>query len=280
MSASRAKPKAKAPTLWAGRGKSTSHRGSLLGGVFALFLASLAYLLALSTIRWAMPLKLVGVVCLLMAIGLVFLGLRSILRLVLRIGLRGLLIRLAIVYLLAVLVGGLVGQSGQQGASHWLTTASGVFGWAGDRFADLGGFLSRAPDAVSFAATGQREPVRIPGVEWEDNLPPTPISINTVADEPRPTAILVPTAASIPTAVSQQPRELRIGSSVRVQGTDGERLNARSTPSTDAPIVAKFTEDAVLQIIEGPVKVDGRIWWKVEGAEGEGWCVADFITLP
>lgn len=61
-------------------------------------------------------------------------------------------------------------------------------------------------------------------------------------------------------------------------------LNVRNQPGTglNSPIIAVFTSGTTVEVLEGPLEVDGFTWWKVRGqaVEGlvEGWCVGDYLV--
>jgi hypothetical protein len=50
-------------------------------------------------------------------------------------------------------------------------------------------------------------------------------------------------------------------------------LNMRGKPSKFAPVVASLKKDTYIEIMEGPEKADGLVWWKVKvfGSEATGW---------
>lgn len=58
---------------------------------------------------------------------------------------------------------------------------------------------------------------------------------------------------------------ITVGATARVVGTDGVPLRARATPSREAPILARFEEDTVVEVIDGPAEADGLTWWRVRG---------------
>ena len=36
-----------------------------------------------------------------------------------------------------------------------------------------------------------------------------------------------------------------------------------------------------LEVLDGPESADGYYWWQVSGADGTGWCAADYLEpLP
>src|SRR5262249_21664127 len=173
-----------------------------------------------------------------------------------------------------VLVAWLV-PSGQTGIGHVLSSAGSILAWVTDGFGSLGATAIEAPAAVSFAATGKRSPVRVPGVEWVGDVPPTPIVV--LVDDPGNAAPAAPSATA-PTSVVVPGEMLQVGDTVRVINTSGQGLRARDLPSREGKILVKFAEGSSVQIIEGPKQADGYTWWKVRGQSGEGWCAADFLA--
>jgi hypothetical protein len=230
-------------------------------------------------LRWPMPLKLAGVLCVVIIAGTLFIGARAVVAATLRLGLKGILIRLLALYVLAVFIVGLLVPSGAQGLRHWMTTATDVARWPFGAVSTGVQALVAAPDAIRFAATGERDPIPVPGVEWVGGVPPTPIVANAVGtveqDVPESLAATQIPAAPQPAASE---RALQVGDHVRVFGTEGSPLRARETASLQAKPVVRFVADSVLEIVDGPQTVDGYTWWKVRGAPGEGWCVADFLV--
>lgn len=259
--------------LWSGRGKPATRWGSLFSGILALALAWASYTLAISSLRWAMPLKLIGWALLLATLALLFVGVRALLRTLLQMGIKRLLIRLGILYALAVILVAWLVPSGQTGIGHIISSAGSILGWMADGVRNMSSAAIQAPAAVGFAATGKRAPVRVPGVDWVGDVPPTPIVAfvdeASSAEGPGP---ITPSTTTTPDEA------LQIGDTVRVVNTDGQGLRARDIPNRDGKILFKFAENSTVQIIDGPKEADGFTWWKVRGTSGEGWCVADFLT--
>lgn len=268
--------------LWAGPDKPATRWRSLVGGAIVLFLSNIVLTVGLATIRWTMPLKLVGVACLFLAAGGLFLGVRSLINVVVQLGLKRLLVRLAMVYLIAVITVGLVLQTDEQGAGHWFASAGIVARWAIGGIGNLGRAVLQAPDMVSFAATGRRKPIKVPGgVEWVGGVPPTPIVVPALSGDeintpPQPN----PNAQAENPGSESEPlgREWQVGDRVRVVKTDGDRLLAHQTPALNAKIAAHFPPNSVLTIVDGPQTADGHVWWKVQGGTDEGWCVSDYLA--
>lgn len=266
--------------LWTGGGSPAIRWRSLIGCVVALALSGVAFTVGLSTIRWAMPLKLIGGVALLLALTALLLGLRALIRVILQLGIKRLLILVVVLYGTAVVVAGVLIPTPEQGIGRWSTSAVRVYQWTVAGIADGARAVIAAPEAVRFAATGQRQPVKLPDVDWVDGIPPTPVVAQVLPAGIQEPARATPTTAALPTAPvpSSGQQTLHVSDMVQVVGTDGAPLRARSLPSADAPIVARFPVATTLQIVDGPQTADGRVWWKVRGATGEGWCAAEFLA--
>lgn len=269
--------------LWRGRGRPALRWRSLIGGVFVLGMSSQVFTIGLSTIKWAMPLKLVGVVSLVLAAGATFLGVRALVRVVVQLGLKRLLTLLAVLYFVVVILLGLVLETDKQGLDHWVASGGVVARWAIGGVTRLRDAVLQTPDAVSFAATGKRKPIKVAGgVEWIGDVPPTPILVPAPAADDISLSIGVPIDSQV--AQPEFPSDVaapvwQVGDRVRVVKTDGASLRARATPDLDAQVVARFPPDSRLQLVDGPKTVEGRIWWKVQGENIQGWCVADYLML-
>ena len=266
--------------LWVGPANAGIHWRSLIGGLLALFLSSIVFTVSLVGLRFDMPVKLVGVVCVLLAFGFIFVGLRALLKFVRRLGLKRLFIFLLILYFIAVISVGAVVETDRKGVGHWLASAGIVARWTIGRAEDLAHGIIQAPDGISFAVTGRRRPIQVPGgINWIGNVPPTPIVVPAPSDN----EINIP-ALPEPSSQTAQPAsipagEWQIGNSVRVVNTESVALRVREAPGMDARFVARFPPNSILRILDGPKTVDGHVWWNVRGENGEGWCASDYLTL-
>lgn len=69
---------------------------------------------------------------------------------------------------------------------------------------------------------------------------------------------------------------IEVGATVRV--FDGP-LNAREEPDISADIVRVLPDEAVGEVVDGPVNADGYVWWEFRNVGGlNGWVVDDFIV--
>lgn len=68
---------------------------------------------------------------------------------------------------------------------------------------------------------------------------------------------------------------LYAGETAEVFTTNGDRLNMRSEPSTNAEILDRLELGELVTLLEGPYKEDGGYaWWRIRNDEGlEGWAV-------
>jgi uncharacterized protein YraI len=80
-------------------------------------------------------------------------------------------------------------------------------------------------------------------------------------------AVVIPTVA--PPVVSPS-SNLFVGGSARVT-SDGNNLNARKQPSTNAPVVTILQAGQTYSILSGPMTVDGFTWWQIDTPQGRAW---------
>ena len=262
--------------IWAGRGKPATRWRSLIGGVLALALAWISYTLMLSTIRWAVPMKLIGILLLLATSGLLFVAGRALLYVLLHIGIKRLLIRLGVLYALALVLVTWLVPSNQSGFNHVISSAGTIFAWSANSLSTLVATVLNTPADVSFAATGQRLPIRVPGIDWVDDVPPTPIIF--AIGVPGSVDILDVPSPITPVAETETDGLFQIGDAVRVVTTGVQGLRVRDLPSRQGKILVKFAEGSIMQIVDGPQDSDGYTWWKVRRGSDEGWCAADFLA--
>lgn len=110
--------------------------------------------------------------------------------------------------------------------------------------------------------------------QWNPVIPSTPTAA-PVAESAEQSALESAADEGLPTPAA---RPLQVGDMVRVVSTEGARLRARESPSTDAQVVTRFPEGSVLEIVEGPQTTGERTWLRVRGEQGEGWCDAAFLA--
>jgi hypothetical protein len=135
------------------------------------------------------------------------------------------------------------------------------------------------------------------GVETVAESTPTaaptqePTATGTMAPSPSPTPApsRTPRASATPSPTSKPsrtptatpgllpPGEITVGARVVVQTQTGAGLIARAAPGIESPIRTQFDNGAVLEVMGGPVDADNYTWWRVEGAQGDGWSVGAFL---
>lgn len=261
--------------FWRGRTIPTGKRGSIIvSAAFFVLSIGLVYF-GLATLRWPMPLKPIGGICLVVALVLFLFGLRAAVRVLLHIGARGTLLRLAMLYVAAVVSVAILRPSLATGTGHWLASAATVHRTVLQALTAGVQSVTGLPDAIAFASTGQRSPLA-----GANGVVPTPIAVRMLAvtDVQAANQSNGSETATVP---PNQPKqgELAIGRTARIVGTEGRTLRARAEPGTNAAIIARFPVTAKLTIIGGPQSVDGLNWWQVRGPQGEGWCSGEFMEV-
>ncbi len=110
-----------------------------------------------------------------------------------------------------------------------------------------------------------------PGLAGVAPVPPTPGASPTAAASA--VALAPAPAAPTPTVTPTPAPSLQVGGRARVVNVGESTLRARAEPGLAGAIriVARFSQDAEVTIVEGPREADGLIWWRISGAAGEGW---------
>lgn len=94
--------------------------------------------------------------------------------------------------------------------------------------------------------------------------------------------------ASLPDslAANGMPTTTRIGSvspgqTVYVQTDIVEGLPLREQPgiADTIPIRLYLSIGTAVEVLDGPVRMDGAVWWKVSAANQEGWCAEEFLVV-
>jgi hypothetical protein len=164
--------------LWRGGGRPAIYWGLLLRAVLFFFLARVLFDVSCSTLTWPMPIKTVGIAALAACVLLLFLTIRSLAKVIAQLGIKRLLVILITTYAVAVLIVGLGGRKNDAPAEHWAGSAAFVAQRAiGQVWSGIDTML-QAPDRLIFAATGRRDPIRMPGAGDRSSPPPTPIDAN------------------------------------------------------------------------------------------------------
>lgn len=88
--------------------------------------------------------------------------------------------------------------------------------------------------------------------------------------------------SAAPLDSNPQSGEIAVGANVKVVGTGGDGLRLRDNPGLDGKVKLLGDETEVFVVNEGPLDVDGYIWWHLVGSYDEtrqGWAVADFLSI-
>lgn len=99
---------------------------------------------------------------------------------------------------------------------------------------------------------------------------------------PKPTASAIPSSTPTATSVPLRPGEVGLGSYVQIVGTDGDGLNIRNAPGLSSDVQFLGYDAEVFEVREGPMEVDGFIWWYLVTPVDEaraGWAAASFLSV-
>lgn len=69
------------------------------------------------------------------------------------------------------------------------------------------------------------------------------------------------------------------GQPAYVIGAINDGLALRSEPSSTADIRLFLSANTAVEVLAGPVDVDGYAWWQVRAANIEGWCAGEFLEV-
>jgi hypothetical protein len=87
------------------------------------------------------------------------------------------------------------------------------------------------------------------------------------------TALAGSTATPAGPAPTAQPQ----GQPFVVATNTGQRLNVRSGPGRNNPVVGRLNNGSVVQVLEGPVEGGGQRWARIQGEGVAGWCLYDAL---
>lgn len=107
---------------------------------------------------------------------------------------------------------------------------------------------------------------------------PPALGAATALPGPAPTRAPRPSPAPTPEPATPAPVELRIGGQARIVNLNGVPLRAREAPGLTGRVVARIAEGREVQISDGPVTVDGYVWWRVVADDAAGWVAERSIT--
>ena len=101
-----------------------------------------------------------------------------------------------------------------------------------------------------------------------------------------PTATLTPAVSEIaqatPTVPAPPAGVIAKDAYVQVVGTGGTGLRLRSEPGLNSDILLLGSEAEVFLVQDGPVDMDGYIWWFLIGPFDEtrqGWAVSNYLEV-
>lgn len=73
-------------------------------------------------------------------------------------------------------------------------------------------------------------------------------------------------------------KSIQVGSTVTVANTGGIGLHLRSSPGLKYPKITNLPDGTGMKVIGGPVQADGYTWWKIQGNQGTGWSVGNWLA--
>ena len=110
-------------------------------------------------------------------------------------------------------------------------------------------------------------------------------NLTVIAPESIPTqdlSLLAATPTPTPDASMGDLKGVQIGKYVQISGTNGSGLKIRGEPGLNSQMNFLANDSEVFQVMDGPVKQDELIWWKLVTPYDQarlGWAAADFLTL-
>ena len=127
--------------------------------------------------------------------------------------------------------------------------------------------------------------VAVAGLCWisglSNRLRPLPLPTATYTPLPTWTRLPTetPTITPVPSATATPEPQIIPAGAVVVSGTEGQNLRLRAGPGLTYATLRILEEGARLKVLEGPEKVDGYEWWKVQTEDGQvGWAVSNWLT--
>jgi hypothetical protein len=254
--------------LWRGQGRPLFQWRALVTGSLLIALGIAFYRAALWSAHWGGTFTLFAFAVLLLSLLSLWLGVRRLWKVTAHLGIRGLLILIITCALLIYLLVGISIGTGL-GWAGWSAAGQILIQQAGEQVRNITSELVAVPDDLAVAFFG-RSLVGSGTPLIGENLADTSTPLHFAATSP-------PLARSATVAPSVGDEKITIGMTVQVANTLGSRLRAHKEPSTDTPVTVAFLPNTRLTVVDGPRTTDGYIWWKVQGAAGEGWCAADFL---
>lgn len=231
--------------------------GTLVRGLLALWLMSLAGQWALELARFQEPLRYASLGCLALIVGLGAYGLWSLWRWLRTLTPRRALVITVVAYLVSVLVVGLLAPNQGDPVRAWLQASVEVPKAVFTGVAERAVTIMRFPGAFYFAYTGQASQFRVYGA---DDLPEEPVKAHTSSS-----------------AMVQLPRERPSTSDLSIG--DRVKVTARAASACQMYGLADgpFSSGSEVFIVEGPHFVKEEIWWRVKNTTGIGWCPSSVL---
>lgn len=248
--------------IWKGRGRFRVQILRIVGTILLLALASWLWDTAVRTAAMPGAYKKASLVMLAISLGLFIWGFYHLYKVLVGIGLRGVLWIALVGFLLLVGFNFLTSPVGISTGRQALSVVS--QSWQQVWLAVGKSFIAviKAPEDFRFAYTGSRSPADLSGFPIPD-----PAALKIVQIDAR---------NYYPPAIDH----LQPGGYAIISDTDGGHTACRSGPGSDSPISASFHENDRLLILEGPEADSDSLgdWWFVHGVHGEGWCLEEFLT--
>lgn len=118
------------------------------------------------------------------------------------------------------------------------------------------------------------------GAEATPFVPPstTAAAMTSSVDGAAPVTQESPAASAVATAPPAT--ALAPGRTAYVrEGSEDLNVRERAGTGPDSPVVFSLAPGTAVEILAGPVEVDGFTWWQVRGPVGDGWCAGQFLEV-
>jgi hypothetical protein len=265
--------------IWRGEGQKAWGLRLLVVEGLIFLITGFVYDIALSMLRWPAPFTILGYALLIIVLLGWFLFTWVALRYVRDLGLRRVLPRLILIYVAYVAIRVVLDLPSFPGTDGVWVSVTSTNQDIKAYFSDFIHTIYQTPDKVSFAISGRRNPIQVNGT----TLAATPIEFDLSAQSAVTSDSNDSTENGNDYPTQTAPSQINSGNSfsigqrVWVSNTGGKGLRLRENPSLSATITVRLRDNDVVVITHGPQYADGYIWWHVENASGEGWCVVDYL---
>jgi len=247
-------------TLWRGTADVGKGLSGLIWAAIRLGIGLWLWNTAIRLAHFAQPIRDVGAGLAVASLIFAAWGIWSLVRAFGRLGLRGVLLIVLVLYLLVAAFRVLTVFDSRPLEHRVLTqlVQTGQRGWTQLKTAAVAVFS--APDEFQLAYLGKGTANAPPGFPPFDQTA-TPIR---VVAQPAP---------------ASQSQAFKVGGYAHAVSSDGQRVAVRSTPNSSSGATAYLATDERLLILDGPRStIEGR-WWKVHASQGEGWCIEKDLKL-